>query len=139
LLLNYCIHRVLLVHKLACTNIIYVIFEEKPFTVAALFTTVSLSSVRFRAETIYHLQYSSVFNVYHSEHRRSILIIVQRDATQSSLFIILQVHSTSRKCVIPFVCVKLGKRYVVKHNLIIVFYLTPVLIRFVKLCVCRDL
>ena len=34
------------------------------------------------------------FYVYGSEHRSSILIIIQRDATQSSLFIILQVHST---------------------------------------------
>ena len=31
-------------------------------------------------------------------HRRSLLIIVQRDATQSSLFIILQVHSTCCGC-----------------------------------------
>ena len=31
-------------------------------------------------------------------HRRSILIIVQRDATQSGLFIILQVHSTCFGC-----------------------------------------
>jgi len=36
----------------------------------------------------------SDFYVYGSVHRWSILIIVQRDATQSSLFIILQVHST---------------------------------------------
>ena len=34
------------------------------------------------------------FYIYGSVHRWSILIIVQRDATQSSLFIILQVHST---------------------------------------------
>jgi len=33
------------------------------------------------------------FSVEHNLHY--ILIIVQRDATQSSLFIILQVHSTS--------------------------------------------
>ena len=31
-------------------------------------------------------------------HRRCILIIVQRDATQSSFFIILQVHSTCFGC-----------------------------------------
>ena len=31
-------------------------------------------------------------------HRRSLLIIVQRDATQSSLFIILRVHSTCFGC-----------------------------------------
>ena len=31
-------------------------------------------------------------------HHSSILIIVQRDATQSSLFIILQVHSTRFRC-----------------------------------------
>jgi len=34
------------------------------------------------------------FYVYGSVHRCSILITVQRDATQSSLFIVLQVHST---------------------------------------------
>jgi len=38
------------------------------------------------------------FYVYGSVHRWSILIIVQRDATQSSLFIILQVHSTCFEC-----------------------------------------
>ena len=37
-------------------------------------------------------------SVYVSVHRSSILIIVQRDATQSSLFIILQVHSTCFGC-----------------------------------------
>jgi len=36
--------------------------------------------------------------VYGSVHRWSILIIVQRDATQSSLFIILQVHSKYFGC-----------------------------------------
>jgi len=39
-----------------------------------------------------------VFYVYGSVHRWSILIIVQRDATQSSLFIIMQVHSTCFGC-----------------------------------------
>jgi hypothetical protein len=38
------------------------------------------------------------FYVYGSVHRWSILIIVQRDTTQSSLFIILQVHSTCFGC-----------------------------------------
>jgi len=38
------------------------------------------------------------FYVYSSVHRCSILIIVQRDTTQSSLFIILQVHSTCFGC-----------------------------------------
>jgi len=38
------------------------------------------------------------FYVYGSVHRWSILITVQRDATQSSLFIILQVHSTCFWC-----------------------------------------
>jgi len=38
------------------------------------------------------------FYVYGSVQRRSILIIVQRDATQSSQFIILQVHSTCFGC-----------------------------------------
>ena len=36
--------------------------------------------------------------VYGSVHRWSILITVQRDATQSSLFIILQVHCTCFEC-----------------------------------------
>jgi len=36
--------------------------------------------------------------VYGSVHRWSILITVQRDTTQSSLFIILQVHSTCFGC-----------------------------------------
>ena len=38
------------------------------------------------------------FYVYGSVHRWSILITVQRDATQSSLSIILQVHSTCFGC-----------------------------------------
>jgi len=38
------------------------------------------------------------FYVYGSVHRWSILMTVQRDATQSSLFIILQVHSTCFGC-----------------------------------------
>ena len=38
------------------------------------------------------------FCVYGSVHRLSILIIVQRDATQGSLSIILQVHSTCFGC-----------------------------------------
>jgi len=38
------------------------------------------------------------FYVYGSVHRWSILIIVQRDATQSSLFIMLQAHSTCFGC-----------------------------------------
>jgi len=37
---------------------------------------------------------SATIYVYCSVHRYSTLIIVQRDATQRSLFIILQVHST---------------------------------------------
>ena len=37
---------------------------------------------------------TSAFYVYGSVHRQSILIIVQRDATQTSPFIILQVRST---------------------------------------------
>ena len=39
-----------------------------------------------------------LFYVYSSVQRWSLLIIVQRDATQSSLFIILQVHSTCFGC-----------------------------------------
>jgi len=38
------------------------------------------------------------FGILCSVHRQSILIIVQRDATQNSLFIILQVHSTCFGC-----------------------------------------
>ena len=40
----------------------------------------------------------NAFYVYGSANRWSILIIVQRNATQSSLFIILQVHSTCFGC-----------------------------------------
>jgi len=40
----------------------------------------------------------SFFYIYVSVNRWSILIIVQRDATQSSLFIILQVHCTCFEC-----------------------------------------
>ena len=40
----------------------------------------------------------AMFYVYGSVHRWSILIIVKRNATQSSLFIILQVHSTCFGC-----------------------------------------
>jgi len=38
------------------------------------------------------------FYIYGSVQRWSILIIFQRDATQSSIFIILQVHSTCFWC-----------------------------------------
>ena len=38
------------------------------------------------------------FYVHGSVHRWSVSIIVQRDATQSSLFIILQVHPTCFGC-----------------------------------------
>ena len=38
------------------------------------------------------------FHVYGSMHHWSILIIVQLDATQNRLFIILQVHSTCFRC-----------------------------------------
>ena len=40
----------------------------------------------------------NLFYVYGSVHRWPILIVVQPDATQSSLFIILQVHSTCFGC-----------------------------------------
>jgi len=43
----------------------------------------------------WYLDFLFEFYVYGSVHRWSILIIVQRDATQSSLFIILQVHVSS--------------------------------------------
>ena len=41
---------------------------------------------------------SEKFYVYGSVYRRCILLIVQRDATQNNLFIILQVHSTCFGC-----------------------------------------
>ena len=44
------------------------------------------------------IKVSSVFYVYGSVHCWSTLIIVQRDATQSSLYIILQVYSTCFGC-----------------------------------------
>jgi len=47
---------------------------------------------------IHNLKLNCSFYVYGSVHRWPILIIVQRDATQSSLFIILQVHSTCFGC-----------------------------------------
>ena len=53
----------------------------------------SLTGLQLRWDTVL-LQ----FYVYGSVHRRSILITVQWDATQSSLFIILQVHSTCFCC-----------------------------------------
>ena len=45
-----------------------------------------------------NIEIMNVFYVYVSVHRWSILIIVQRDATQSSLFIILQIQSTCFGC-----------------------------------------
>ena len=44
------------------------------------------------------LKTNTTFYVYGSVHRWSVSIIVQRDATQSSVFIILQVHSTCFGC-----------------------------------------
>jgi len=41
----------------------------------------------------------------------------------------LKFLTESRKCVIPVVCVKLGKLYVVKHNLITDVYLITVMER----------
>ena len=49
-------------------------------------------------QTIRHCNEVFKFYVYGSIHRWSILINVQRDATQSSLFIILQVRSTCFEC-----------------------------------------
>jgi len=46
----------------------------------------------------YYISNVLFFYVYCSVHRWSILIIVHWDATQSSLFIILQVHSTCFGC-----------------------------------------
>ena len=47
---------------------------------------------------MYDSTLSLTFYVYVSVNRCYILIIVQRDATQNSLFIILQVHSTCFGC-----------------------------------------
>ena len=56
------------------------------------------SSLKFQNH-FYSLRSSnSCFYVYGFVHRWSILIIVQRDATQSSLFIILRVHSICFGC-----------------------------------------
>ena len=48
--------------------------------------------------TLFLTNNTFAFYVYGSVHRWSTLIIVQRDATQSSLFIILRVHSTCFGC-----------------------------------------
>jgi len=55
---------------------------------------VTLVQIRADIQSGYFLKTGHIFYVYGSVHRWSILIIVQRDATQSSLFIILQVHCT---------------------------------------------
>jgi len=44
------------------------------------------------------VEQSVLFYFYGYVHRRSILITVQRDATKSNLFIILQIHSTCFGC-----------------------------------------
>ena len=44
------------------------------------------------------IQNDSEYYVHGSVHRQSILITVQRDASQSSLFIIPKVHSTCFGC-----------------------------------------
>jgi len=54
-----------------------------------------ISTVLFREHVIQTVKF---VYVYGSMHRWSILITVQRDATQNSLFIILQVHSTCFGC-----------------------------------------
>jgi len=55
-------------------------------------------SYECKLSQLYAIKKSRVFYVYGSVHRWSILIIAQRDATQSSLFIILQDHSTCFGC-----------------------------------------
>jgi len=58
-----------------------------------------LSFIASKLQTKEHfLPFDTLFYVYGSVHRRSILIIVQRNATQTNLFIILQVHSTFFGC-----------------------------------------
>jgi hypothetical protein len=44
------------------------------------------------------MKHKNLFYVYGCVHRLSVVITVQRDATQSSLFIILQVHCTCFGC-----------------------------------------
>ena len=46
----------------------------------------------------HHWEWTLLFYAYGFAHLWSILIIVQRDATQSSLFIILQVHCSCFGC-----------------------------------------
>ena len=55
-------------------------------------------SISSSCTLILNLKLHCSFYVYGSAHRWSILIIVQRDATKSSLFIFLQVHSTCFGC-----------------------------------------
>ena len=65
-------------------------------------SSVSLGDRIWFLRVCHHVPFSlyipEVFYVYGSGHRWSILIIFQRDATQSSLFNILQVHSTCFGC-----------------------------------------
>jgi len=61
---------------------------------------VFIQNVILRQRTVIFCIITVIFYVYvyGSMHRWSILIIFQRDATQSSLFIILRVHSTCFGC-----------------------------------------
>jgi len=67
----------------------------------------SESKCTFAMQYVYNLLWNAVSNMFQKEvlfymygsvHRWSILIIVQRDATQSGLFIILQIHTTYFGC-----------------------------------------
>jgi hypothetical protein len=79
------------------------IFRLKPFRIlnSSEFRN-RMTSVVFKTiverELKNYLKKKFKFYVYGSIHCWSILIIVQRDATQNSLFIILQVHSTCFGC-----------------------------------------
>jgi hypothetical protein len=64
------------------------------FYVTVLYTMRKLCLTRASSK----MKVLSVYYVYGSVHRWSLLITVQRDATQSSLFIILKVHSTCFGC-----------------------------------------
>jgi len=57
------------------------------------------NAVEYTYVCVYYVWVSiKVFYVYASVHRCSVSITVQRDATQSSVFIIMQVYSTCFGC-----------------------------------------
>jgi len=62
-------------------------------TMADTFAAIDVVPSYFVLIVFLDVEFLDTFYVYGSVHRSSILIIMQRDATQSSLIIILQVHS----------------------------------------------